>query len=82
MDWASLLANYGFGVTVIAALGWFLAYRVWPFYKEQVKANQESRERMLNGFHESLRLRDGEFAKIVTALEGLTDEIRGRRLRK
>jgi hypothetical protein len=82
MNWTSLLTNYGLGVLVLFAIGWFIACRIWPFYKEQVKANQESREKMLTGFQDSLRYRDAEFGKIVSALQELTDELRGRRPRK
>lgn len=82
VNWTSLLTNYGLGVVVLFAIGWFIACRIWPFYKEQVKANQESREKMLGGFQESLRYRDDQFAKIVTALQELTDELRGKRTRR
>ena len=77
--WIDLLKNFGFGVTVIAVVGWFIAYRVWPFYEKQVIANAEQRERILKQFDESLARRDAVNKEIVNAIQELTNEIRARR---
>jgi hypothetical protein len=77
--WIDLLKNFGFGVAVIAVVGWFLAYRVWPFYEQQVQANAEQRERVLKQFDESLARRDQVNRETIDAIQELSNEIRARR---
>jgi hypothetical protein len=74
-----LLNKFGFGIAVIAVVGWFLAYKVWPFYEKQVQANAEQRERILKQFDESLARRDKVNQEIVNAIQELSNEMRARR---
>ena len=77
--WIDLLMNFGFGVAVITVVGWFIAYKVWPFYEKQVIANAEQRERILKQFDESLARRDAVNREVVNAIQELANEIRARR---
>lgn len=72
---------YGFGAVVVIGVGWFLAYKVWPFYCKQVIANAEQRERVMNKFDERMAMQNTINTETVIALRELTTEIRTRRQR-
>lgn len=79
MDYIDLLRNAGLGIAVVSVVGWFLVYKVWPFYCKQVIANAEDRKSLHKDFQEALARRDLVNDRILTSLQELTVEIRSRR---
>lgn len=76
--WSDLIKQLGFGVALTAFLGWFLAYKVWPFYCKQVEENAAQRERIMKQFDERMAELGQVNRGILDGMNALTIEVRSK----
>lgn len=57
-QWTDIAGRFGIPVVIIAAVGWFLYKKVWPFVTEQITEAQAQRKLEVERFVETIRARD------------------------